>query len=303
MQFHQPTFTRRTFTTTAAALAASTFWGRGSTAKTNSTRRYKYCAFTKFLDSWSFDELADGISAAGFDGVEVTARAKDSCIHPERAEEEIPKLAEALDKRGLKIMIITTDLVRPDQPDAEKMLRVAAKLNIERYRLGFFRYDLKQEILPQLDALQPVFRDFAAMNREIGIAAVCQNHCGADMVGATVWDLCRLLQDYPTKELGCVFDIRHATVEAGEAWPVYYNLMNAHLSALSVKDFTWGDRKSQHVPLGKGRVDPQFFKTVRKSGFAGPISVHVEYLPKAGPKENLAALKADFATLQKWLES
>jgi sugar phosphate isomerase/epimerase len=294
---------RRAFTLGSAALAASMTRPAAAFAKPAEKRRFKYCAFAKFLHSLSFDELADAIAAAGFDGVEVTARATESNIHPERAEEVLPKLTEALAKRGLNIMILTTDILSVDQPHAQKMLRAAAKLKIERYRLGFFRYDLKQDILPQLKALQPVFKDIAAMNREIGIAAVFQNHSGAEMVGATVWDLHSLIKDYPTKEIGCVFDIRHAAVEAGEAWPIYFNLMKPHLGAISVKDFRWEGRKSRHVPLGKGGVDPKFFKMLQNSDFSGPISVHVEYLTNGSAKENIAALKTDFATLREWTEA
>jgi sugar phosphate isomerase/epimerase len=295
--------TRRQFGLGTAALAAAVVSRGNLYAKSSSKPRYKYCAFTKFLQTMSFDELADGIAAAGFDGVEVTARAKDSCIHPERAAEELPNLREALAKRNLEIMILTTDIVQAGDKVSEALLRAAAAIKIPRYRLGFFHYDLEKPILPQLAALQPVVRDIAAMNREIGIAGLYQNHDGADMVGATFWDLHSLIKDYPVKEIGCVFDIRHAAVEGGVAWPIYFDLMKPHLGAVSVKDFRWNGRKSQHVPLGTGQVDPKFFKMLQQTDFDGPISVHVEYLPKGDVKENLAALKKDFATLREWLDS
>ena len=296
-------FNRRQFAIAAAVATAALAGPLRLLAKPDPTPRYEFCAFTKFLQTLSFDELADEMAAAGFDGVEVTARAKDSCIHPERAEDELPLLHEALAKRGLEIAILTTDALSADQPHIEPMLRAAAALGIKRYRLGFLRYDLKKPILPQLAAYQPVIRDMAAMNREIGIAALYQNHCGADMVGATIWDLHSLIKDYPVGEIGCVFDVRHAMVEAGEAWPVYFDLMKPHLGALSVKDFRWKERKSQHAPLGKGEIDPRFFKMLQQTEFAGPVSVHVEYLPKGTVQENLAAIKADFATLREWIDA
>ena len=294
---------RRQFGIGAAAATVALAGPVQLLAKTDRKPRYEFCAFTKFLQTLSFDELADEIAAAGFDGVEVTARAKDSRIRPESAAEELPQLQEALAKRGLNITILTTDVLSADQPHVQPMLRAAATLGVKRYRLGFLRYDLKQPILPQLAAYAPVIRDIAAMNREIGIAALYQNHCGADMVGATIWDLHSLIKDYPVSEIGCVFDIRHAVVEAGEAWPVYFDLMKPHLGAVSVKDFRWSDRKSQHAPLGKGDVDPKFFPMLRQTDFAGPVSVHVEYLPKGTVQENLAALEADFATLRQWIDA
>ena len=294
---------RRQFTIAAAAAAAAIAAPTHLLAAADRDPRYKFCAFVKFLQTLSYEELADAIADAGFDGVEVTARQKESYINPERSAEELPRLKETLAKRGLEITILTTDILRDDDSHAAQMLRTAAKLGIKRYRLGFYRYDLKKPILPQLAELRPIFRDLAAMNRDLGIAAVYQNHAGADFLGATIWDLHSLIKNYPVDEIGCIFDIRHATAEAGEAWPVYFDLMKPHLGAISVKDFRWKGRRSEHAPLGAGQVDPKYFKMLRQSNFAGPISVHVEYLPKADAKANLAALKTDFAKLRKWLNA
>jgi sugar phosphate isomerase/epimerase len=293
---------RRQFAKYAAVAAAALAIRPRRSAAFIAPKRFTYCAFVKFLTGLDFDELADAIADAGFHGVEVTARKKESYLDPQRAGDELPRLKEALAKRNLEITILTTDILRAEEPGAESLLRAAAESGVRRYRLGFHRYDLRRPILPQLSALQPVFRDIAALNRELGIAALYQNHCGADMLGATVWDLHSLIRDYPVSEIGCVFDIRHAVVEGGEAWPVYWDLMKPHLGALSVKDFRWKGRKSEHAPLGTGQVDPKFFQLLQKSSFAGPISVHVEYAGDRGPRENVAALKADFATLRQWIE-
>jgi sugar phosphate isomerase/epimerase len=297
-----PTVDRRQFTLGSLAAVAAAALPQPVLAATEKKRRYKYCAFTKFLGAFDYEELATRIAEAGFDGIEVTARKQDSYIHPERAAEELPALNEVLAKHGLEIMILTTDVLRADEPHAESMLRAAKALGIKRYRLGFYTYDLNQPIIPQLMELQPVMRDIVTLNREIGIAALYQNHSGAKNMGATLWDLHSLIKDYPTSQIGCVFDIRHAAVEGGEAWPVYFNIMQPHIAALSFKDFRWNGRKSQHVPLGTGQVDPQFCKMIRRSDFAGPVSVHVEYLPKGDAAANLAALKTDFATLRGWLD-
>jgi sugar phosphate isomerase/epimerase len=302
MNENRPLIDRRQFAMSVAAGAAAFAapWPRYAVA--GESQRYKFCAFIKFLQSLDYEELAEKIAEAGFDGVEATCRQKESYIAPERAADELPRFKDALAKHGLEITILTTDVLRADEPHAESMLRAAANSGIERYRLGFYRYDLKQPILPQLAALQPVIRDIAAMNRELGIAAVYQNHSGADFVGATIWDLHSLINNYPVEEIGCVFDIRHAAVEGGEAWPVYFDLMKPHLGAISVKDYRWNGLKSQHVPLGEGRVSRRFFTMLRQTNFRGPVSLHVEYLPKADAQQNMVALARDFATLRKWLE-
>jgi len=120
-------------------------------------------------------------------------------------------------------------------------------------------------------------------------------------VGASLWDLRYLLKDVDPQDVSVAFDIRHASVEGGLAWPIDFNVVRPHLGAVYVKDFVWDGRKPKNVPLGEGRVDPAFFQQLKKSEFAGPISLHVEYLPEAGLEENTAALRNDLSTLKSLL--
>jgi sugar phosphate isomerase/epimerase len=79
--------------------------------------------------------------------------------------------------------------------------------------------------------------------------------------------------------------------------------MKPHIRAVFVKDFQWQGRKAGHVPLGTGRVNPAFFSMLRRDGFQGPISLHVEYLPHGGTQENIEALRRDLGVLKKWLRT
>ncbi len=220
---------------------------------------------------------------------------------PERVEDDLPKLVEALAKRGLAVTVMASDVNSVEQPHTAKVLQTAATLGIKRYRLKAYTYDLKQPVKQQLQQLRPTVQDLAALNQELGIGGLCQNHSGSRYVGATHWDFDRLLQGIPSSQMAIAFDIRHATVEGGLSWPVYFNLAQERLGAIYVKDFRWDGRKAYNVPLGAGKVDPRFAKLLLASDFSGPISVHVEYLLKKGVKENIAALAADLKTLQGWL--
>ena len=296
-------FDRRQFNAGLALAAAASVFPTRVLAAEETKSPQKFCAFIKFLRDYDYEHLADEIAEAGFDGVEVTVREVEGYVHPAKAADELPKLQEALAKRNLEITIITTDVLRADQPHVQAMLRTASALKIPRYRMGFYRYDLKKPIIGQLAELKPAFQEIAAMNREIDISGLYQNHCGPNFFSATLWDLRSMLQDIPPVEIGCVFDIRHAAVEAGEAWPQLFNIMQPHITALSVKDYVWDGHKSKHAPLGEGRLDQTFFKLVKESDINGPISVHVEYLPNANAKENMLALKNDLETLKKILSA
>ncbi len=302
----KPSFDRRRFVAGSLAAAGTLALGnphstaQQPSAKNDSASQYEICAFIKFLQSLSYEELATTIAELGFDGVEATVR-RGGYILPEQAADELPKFAEVLGKHGLKISLLTTDILRVEQPHAEQTLRTAAALGIKKYRLGFHVYDLQKPILDQLEKLRPTFADLASLNRDLGIAGLYQNHAGAHYVSATIWDLRSLLQEYPKEVLGNVFDFRHATVEASQAWPVLYDVIKPHIAALSVKDFRREGRKAINVPLGTGLIDPGFFKRMQPTDFNGPISVHIEYLEKEGVKENVLALKNDLRTLRSWL--
>ena len=164
--------------------------------------------FEKPLELLSAEELAGQLASIGFDGVDATVR-KGGRIEPEKTKDELPALVGTLKKSNLKVLVMASSISRADQPHAEETLRTAARLGIKRYRLSGFRYDLKRPIIPQLDALKPQLRDIAAINRELGLTAVYQNHGGASNVGGQVWDLHYLMKDFDPREVAVAYDIRH----------------------------------------------------------------------------------------------
>lgn len=261
---------------------------------------FELCAFEKFIQNLSYDDLADTLAELGFQGVEATVR-RGGRIEAADAEEKLPRLHEALAKRGLAITVMTTDLLRADDPVSQKVISTAASLGVKRYRTGFFRYHPAQPILEQLDQWKPQVKELAAYNREQGIQGLYQNHSGANYVGGTVWDVHYLIRDLDPQDFGIAFDIRHATIEANLSWSVLYRLVKSHIGALYVKDFVRQGRKVAHAPLGSG-VDPAFFKQFVKDRLDVPVSLHVEYLPKAGIEANVEALRSDLQTLKKWLQ-
>lgn len=294
---------RRDFIQQSAALAAClTVAGSASAALAPVDERFQFCAFTKFMQSLSFDALADAVVDCGFSGVEAPVRNGGHFPMAEAAD-KLPQLVETLGERDVKITVLCTDVLRADQPHAEQCLRTAAGLGIKYYRMGFYSYDLKRSVLEQLAEIRPAIKDLVALNRELGLRAVYQNHSGADMVGAAVWDFFDTIRDVPPEQVSLAYDIRHATIEAGLAWPAVFNAVQAHIGAVFVKDFQWKGNYAEHVPLGEGRVERRFFDTLKATSFAGPVSMHVEYLDDADAMANAAAIKRDFATLRGWLNA
>ena len=296
-------FLRAASVTVTAGLAGSRLARPVLAADNDGSDRRPICVFTKPFNSLSFGELAEAIAELGFTGIEAPIR-RGGHVEPEQIEDRLPPLVEALAKHGLQITVMTSDVNDPSDPLSERVLRTAAGLGIRRYRMKYYRYDADRPIRAQLDQWRSQMLDLAAMNRELGIRGLYQNHAGARQFGAPLWDLARVLEGIPMDEIGVAYDIRHATVEGGASWPTTFRMIRPHVDTVYVKDFRWRDGKAVNVPLGQGRVSRSFFDLLAESDFTGPISLHEEYLDHRRPElvpEHLAAIRRDFATLRDWL--
>lgn len=298
-----PQISRRNFLlATGGSLASASIANTNVTAADSPTES-SICVFTKPFNSLTFDELADRIAELGFDGVEAPIR-EGGHIEPVNVPDELPKLVEALRKRNLEVTVMTSSINDPNDPLTTKVLKTASELGIRRYRMKYFKYDFNKPILKQLDDWRPRVKDLAAMNKDFGITAIYQNHAGRNYLGASLWDLRRLLDGIAVNEIGVAYDIRHATVEAGMSWPVTFHMIRPHIDTVYVKDFIWDGAKPKNVPLGEGRISADFFDMLKKSNFKGTVSLHEEYLDHRKPELvpiHLAAIKKDFATLKKLL--
>ena len=264
-------------------------------AEPSATTLGPLCLFAKHLQWLSPQALADLLAELDVAGIEATIRAGGQ-VEPEDAEQGLPRLTEALARRDRRIVIMTTGITSPDSPHATKVLKTAAELDIRHYRMGYYRYDLDRPILPQLEAFTRQAERLADVNRELGIVGLYQNHAGDRYVGAPLWDLRQMLESISTDAIAVAFDVRHATVEAGTSWPLNWAMIRPHVGAFFLKDFEWVDRKPTNVPLGTGQVSPSMFATVRESGLAVPVSLHMEYIDHNDPElinACVAAYRAD----------
>ena len=288
---------RRQFITAATVVAAT------PSLLAKQKRKNAFCVFTKPLQMLSYDDLADLIAELGFDGIEGTIRPGGQIV-PEQVPDELPKMMSALKKRGLEMTIMASGINNADDKLNIQQLQVAAKLGVKRYRMGYHKYDLKKPITGQMNELRPILKNLVALNKELGLQALYQNHSGSNYVGAPLWDLHELFKAHDPKHLAVGFDMSHATAEGTRAWPLHANLLRPRIGALYVKSFRWIDNKRDNCSLAEGIVDKKYPAQLIKSGYTGPINLHVEYL-KPFTKENvpnqITAIKKDILTLKEWL--
>lgn len=298
---------------TFASLASGETDGKASVSAGKAVES-KICIFSKHLQWLNYQEMAKVSAEIGFDGVDLTVR-HNGHVEPERVAEELPKAVKAVEQAGLKVYMLTTDITSADQAHTETILKTAARLGIKYYRMGWLKYEDNVSIEHNLENFKAIFGKLAALNKKYQLHGAYQNHAGSNL-GSAIWDLWMVIKDIDPQWLGCQYDIRHATIEGANSWPVALKLIHTHIRTLDIKDFHWvnkdGKWQVENVPLGTGMIDfKQYFKLLQSYRITAPISMHYEY-PLGGadsgarslsiPKEKvLEAMQKDLSTLRKWL--
>jgi hypothetical protein len=303
-----PSLTRRDFIGQAAlGLAAAHTLPRANAAASTPTAspQFRIAAFEKhFFEAYTAAELAQTCDEMDLD-VELTVR-PEGHIKPVNAADELPRMVETLAQRKRRILFIASSFVRPDELYLEQTLRTAKQLGITCYRHRGFSYVVGTPIKAQLANFHSQAKAFAAMNREIGITGLYQNHAGASDVGAAIWDLDAMLGDIDPQDFGVALDVRHLMVEQGRAWPTAIRMIAPRVRALYVKSFKWERDHPEETSLADGVVT----KSVIDQALAGhsplPVCLHNEYFPPKpvpfGERSAIVeAFRRDAKVLRGWL--
>jgi sugar phosphate isomerase/epimerase len=253
----------------------------------------------------NFEESADITAEAGLDGVDSPVRPAGEVL-PERAEEDLPKYVEMLRRRNLTLPLMTTAITSTGSPQAEALLRLAKKLGIQYYRLGFIQRQAEASAAKQMAEVRAQLKELVALNKEIGICGLLQNHSPA---GSTVYfggDLSELreaVEGFAPEQLGIAFDIGHALRVHGDDWRERFEKLRTHFKIAYVKDV---QRKGDWVALGKGDIGKtEYFRLLKEMGYSAPVSLHIEYEWAENGKKNrdllLKVLKENSQVLRGWL--
>jgi sugar phosphate isomerase/epimerase len=291
----------------AAALAAG--------AAAQPSAKLKIDAYSRHLQ-WlrNADEVAEAAAEMGYDGVDITVRPYPGHVDPSRVAQALPPFVNAIRKRGLQVVEITTNIADADSPHAEEIVRAASELGIKYYWWGTFRYESGKPVMQQLDALKPRVARLAALNAKYGMTAMYHTYSG-NAVGAPVWDMLYVLRDFNPEQVGFHCDIGHMTNAGGNGtWVTNLRAAGPFVRGVSAKDSLIeksadGAWRVRYVPLGDGNVQlPQFARTLKEIGFSGPVEIQAEY-PNGGAEnaqdritlsreQVLGAMKRDLQVLR-----
>ncbi len=265
--------------------------------------------FEKVLQNLSPRDLAEAIVEIGADGIEVAIR-PGGRIEPAAVHDTLPTLVNVLKQQNKKIFVATTNITSAT-PESRRLLQALVNQQITHYRMGYYRWDPKQNLQKNRTAVEGQLKELAQLNRELGITGLYQNHAGKKYIGATIIDMVLLLEKISGNEINLALDLRHLRAESGLSWPTLARLAKPHVGCLYIKDARWRGPKSQqleNVPLGSGFVDRDMFESVRKQCPSVPISLHVEYhggkpLVYTELRQAIDSYRTDTQLLRQWMTS
>lgn len=278
---------RRSFLFSSAAAMAA---GTTASAAPQSVRP-PICAFSKHFQWTGIAEMTDICAKLGYDGIDLTVR-NGGHVLPARVEDDLPKAVEIIRKAGLRTPMVTSGIVDTHSPNAERVVKTLASLNIHTYRWGGFVYDLQRDLPAQIAEFRVRVKDLAALNKQYGACAIYHTHSGVGQLGASCWDLHMLLDGFDADSVAVNYDICHATIEGGlGGWVHSWRLLLPRIRGVAVKDFKWeravdGTWHVGWCPLGQGMVDfKRFLPMLKASGFSGPLQLHMEHPDLGGAND------------------
>ena len=301
---------RREFIARALAVSSTAaFWRGGAWSCLAAERTVPpIVVFSKVYQALklNFEDATAVTAEAGLDGVDCPVRPGGEIL-PEHAAAEMQRYVAALRKRNLSMPLLTTGITSAASPHTEKILRTAKELGVQYYRLGFVERRMDVPAAEQCREIKAQLKDLAALNQQIGIGAVFQNHspAGRTYVGGNLAELYDIVQGFDPAQIGVAFDIGHALVVHGDQWRAHFEKLKSHIKVVYVKDVT---RDGRWVPFGQGAIGALgYFKLLRQMGYRGPICLHVEFgwteKGKSKTREALVkALRDSNRALKQWLE-
>lgn len=270
----------------AVAAASSLAGSSASGAEEDERPAAKFGAFTKSFQDRPIPEVCRIFKQIGLDGLDLTVR-PGGHIDPKDVTKELPKAVMAAKDAGVEILQLTTSITDADDT-AERTFAACAAQNIDRIKMGYYRYSEFGTLAKQIDAVRKRVAGVAKLAAKHGVLPCIHIHSGS-FIPSHGTILYELLRDFSPQEIGAYVDPLHMTMEGGkDGWRQGLDLLAQWTAMCSVKNFRWeqGERDktgqmrwhTRTVACADGIAPlPNFVDSLKKLGYAGNYSLHSEY--------------------------
>ena len=236
--------------------------------------------FSKHLQFLDYKTTGEMAAEMGFSGVDLTVRPKGH-VFPESVTTDLPRAVWAIKESGSNCKMITTSIESVNNTLDMDILNSASKCGIKYYRTNWFKYIEGQSMLDTLKMYREEIDKLGNINEKLGLVGCYQNHAGKN-VGASYWEIKKIIETVNPEYFGVQYDIRHAMVEGGFSWENGLQLLHPNIKVIVLKDYKWGKINGKwqavNMPIGEGMVDfNKYFKLLKFYKLNPPVSLHLEY--------------------------
>ncbi len=299
MNLNRRTFIKNTALASVAAPVASCYLPKNISDQSNDA--IDVHIFSKHLQFLNYKETGQITAELGFAGVDLTVRPKGHVL-PERVQTDLAVAIKDIAGSGSSCEMITTAISDINNPMDVDVITEAGKSGIKYYRSNWFSYMEEISLEESLEHYRKKVNQLGKLNEENNIIGCYQNHSGTK-VGASVWEVKKILESANPKYFGAQYDIRHAVAEGGKSWPNGVKLLKDKIKTIVLKDFMWGEVDGEwkiiNVPIGDGMVDfKKYFKLLKSYGLKPPVSLHLEY-PLGGAEKGRFEISVDKSVVYK----
>lgn len=237
----------------------------------------RYMLFSKSLQSMPVPEAVQTVKSLGFDGIELTVRAKGHVL-PAQVQEALPRAVDQARAVGLEVPALVTEIHSSRDDHAHDVCATAARMGIRQLRTSPRRYQPFGTIREQIAEARHEAAELEALAREHGVRFCIQTHSGA-MLGAQGGILDQILQGTDPRCVGVSLDPGHLTLEGGGlGWMQSIDLLQDRIGLVDVKSFGWFHEPdlatgemiwvSKKMPLALGNVRwRRVFSVLRQVGW------------------------------------
>jgi len=291
-------YSRRSFIKNTA-IASSLFPFLGSylplKANNRNSETLDISVFSKHLQFLDYKKAGQIAGELGFNGIDLTVRPKGHVL-PENVVSDLPRAIKDIENSGSKCKLITTSIESVYNPHDVDIIQTAGRSGISFYRTHWFKYEEGVPLKKSLKKYQKQIADLGKLNKKNNIVGCYQNHAGKT-IGASFWEIHKLLKKADPNHFGTQYDIRHAVAEGGHSWENGLRLLKDRIKVIVLKDFKWGKKDGKwkviNVPIGEGMVDFQkYFRLLKSYGLNPPVSLHLEY-PLGGAEKGKYSINVD----------
>ncbi len=264
----------------------------------------KNILFSKALQHLTIEQAAEATTRLGFAGVDLTTRGGGH-VEPSQVREKLPQAVAVCAAAGVPVTMLTTNIQRPTDHDAEAIFGAAAEAGVAYLKLGYVLYE-PGDYYAALERMKRDAEGFATLAAKHGVCACHHIHSGPYMTQSAL-TLAEVLGEHEPQHLGAYADPCHMWIEGADSgWQMGMEALRGRIRLVAVKDFVFDFdasrpretfRGARFVPLRQGLVAwNRVLRALQEQGYDGPLSFHMEY-DDVSKDETLTAARDDLLFL------